>query len=251
MRPQGLLVAIAAPAQADELTRASDISAAVDSYLANDSQDAALVGGPGSAGYDNGFYIRGGDFSLNINATLQARWEGWAWDDATDAAAQFGNVGVFAGDTSGFSLPLATLKFSGEAPCNICWYMELEFGHHGRFANENRVTQTVPQNQFPNGDNALAQLNQTNNFDGTREAWIEWCNCDAFNFRMGQIATPTTRQLMVAEEKQQFVDISLASAWQGLLMPGFTSRKPRPWLHGPRCVRLQQRVVVHDRRDER
>jgi hypothetical protein len=43
-------------------------------------------------------------------------------------------------------------------------------------------------------------------------------------FRMGQILTPNTRQLMTAPELQQFVDISLASAFTGHLMPGYTDR---------------------------
>jgi hypothetical protein len=41
---------------------------------------------------------------------------------------------------------------------------------------------------------------------------------------MGQIKLPTTRQLMTPPELQQFVDISLASAFVGLSMPGYTDR---------------------------
>jgi hypothetical protein len=41
---------------------------------------------------------------------------------------------------------------------------------------------------------------------------------------LGQILTPNTRQLMTAPELQQFVDISLASAFTGHLMPGYTDR---------------------------
>ena len=39
------------------------------------------MGGPGSAGYDAGFWIRGGDFLLRINLTLQARFEAQDWDN--------------------------------------------------------------------------------------------------------------------------------------------------------------------------
>ena len=66
----GLAVVFAAPAFADAQPSARDIQAAVDSYLADSNQDANLVGGPGSAGYDQGFWIKGGDFSLKINLTL-------------------------------------------------------------------------------------------------------------------------------------------------------------------------------------
>ncbi|MEZ6009793.1 MAG: hypothetical protein R3F05_18805, partial [Planctomycetota bacterium] len=227
----GLLAAVAAPALADGSAR--DVQAALDSYLAHDTADVALVGGPGSAGYDNGFWIRGGDFLLRANVTLQARYESFDWDETQPPEIGGGNtivVGLgqilqapqdFGGDLSGFSLPRATLKLSGEAPCNIRWYMELEFGHFGRDALEARLGGITPENL---GSTWWRDLGQSYNYDNTREAWIEWGCSDALNFRMGQIALPTTRQLMVKPELQQFVDISLASAFTGQLLPGYTDR---------------------------
>ncbi|MFM8386215.1 MAG: hypothetical protein ACKOCB_05265, partial [Planctomycetia bacterium] len=70
-----MVAALAATAHADS----RDIQSAVDGYLAG-TPDAALVGGPGSAGYDQGFWIRGGDFSLKLNVTLQARFEAYDYD---------------------------------------------------------------------------------------------------------------------------------------------------------------------------
>ena len=71
----------AAPAFAtDDFASARDIQETVDSYLAT-GEDASLVGGTGSAGYDAGFWIRGGDFLLRINMTLQARFESYNFDD--------------------------------------------------------------------------------------------------------------------------------------------------------------------------
>ncbi|MDJ0973517.1 MAG: porin [Planctomycetota bacterium] len=219
---------IGSVAHADELTGSRDIQAAVDSYLASSENDANLVGGPGSAGYDAGFWIRGGDFMLRINATLQARFEANDLDNEDDAQAVFNGAfpgQQFAGDTSGFSLPRATIKLSGEAPCDICYYIELEFGHYGRDVIEPRPGQTAPNPFFDDLDRfGLGGSGQSFNYDNTREAWIEWCSCEAFNFRMGQIKTPTTRQMMVAPELQQFVDVSLASAYTGIFMPGYTDR---------------------------
>ena len=223
----------AAPALADGSAR--DVQAALDSYLAGDTADVALVGGPGSAGYDNGFWIRGGDFLLRANVTLQARFESFDWDETQPPEAAGGNnlVAVlgqflplqdFGGDLSGFSLPRATLKLSGEAPCNIRWYMELEFGHFGRDPLE-RVTDIQFAQVVPGANlGSTFGFGQSNNYDNTREAWIEWGCSDALNFRMGQIALPTTRQLMVKPELQQFVDISMASAFVGQLLPGYTDR---------------------------
>ena len=211
-----LAIAWAAPAAADDDVSARDLDAAVAGYLA-DTPDAALVGGPGSAGYDAGFWIRGGDFLLRINATLQARFEAWDYDDEDQAERElglFGGLDAFAGDTSGFSLPRATVKLSGEAPCDVCWYMELEFGHFGRDLTDVQIPQDLGATFF----------GSTRNYDNTREAWIEWCSCDAFNVRMGQVKLPTTRQLMVVPELQQFVDISLASSFTGVWGIGYTDR---------------------------
>ena len=206
----GLMVAFAAPTFAAEQPSARDIQAAVDSYLASSDQDANLVGGPGSAGYDQGFWIKGGDFSLKINLTLQTRYEAWIWDDDSKPVSPNLNGGSA---TSGFSLPRATLKFSGTAPCNISYYMELEYGHFGR--DTLGVAPVVA---------GLGPLTQSNNYDNTREAWIQWSSSDAFNVRMGQIRTATTRQAMISPEMQQFVDVSLATAFVGQTMPGYTDR---------------------------
>src|SRR5436190_1002178 len=102
---------------------AREIQSSVDAYLSTAKADASLVGGSGSAGYDGGFWIRGGSFLLKINLTIQTRFEAFRWDDE-DAEPSPG------GDLSGFSLPRVTLKFSGDATCDIHYYAELEFGHH-------------------------------------------------------------------------------------------------------------------------
>jgi hypothetical protein len=207
------VVAVAFLGLAAPTAAAEDLQRAVDAYLGSAGEDATLVGGPGSAGYDAGFWIRGGDFLLRINLTLQARFESFDWDEFEP---------VPGGDLSGYSLPRATVKLSGEAPCDVCWYLELEFGHSG--ANERRG------GLEPAGFNDLVQQNvgpfehQSDNFDNSREAWIEWCSCPSFNVRMGQVKTPTTRQMMTPPELQQFVDVSMASAWTGFWMPGYTDR---------------------------
>jgi hypothetical protein len=224
--------ASAAPAWASECASCAapssrEIQSAVDSYLAPASADATLVGGPGSAGYDGGFWIRGGSFLMKINLTIQTRWEGFDWDDSDREASP-------GGDLSGFSLPRVTLKFSGDATCDVHYYAELEFGHHGGGEEGfSRVTKTfgfVPQDFTMQAlyDNVFGQFGGSFDVDdydaAAREAWIEYEAAPAFAFRMGLIKTAATRQLMTAPELQQFVDISLASAYIGNLMPGYTDR---------------------------
>ena len=65
------LASFAAPALADTSSR--EVQSAVDAYLASSQTDASLVGGAGQAGYDGGFWIRGGSFLMKINLTLQTR----------------------------------------------------------------------------------------------------------------------------------------------------------------------------------
>src|SRR5438105_12058085 len=182
---------------------AREIQSSVDAYLATARPDATLVGGPGSAGYDGGFWIRGGSFLMKINLTIQTRWEAFDWDKESDEPRP-------GGDLSGFSLPRVTLKFSGDATCDVHYYAELEFGHAlpGNLANEG--------NPSFSPDQAFAS--------DCREAWIEYEAAPALAFRMGLIKLAGTRQLMTPPEMQQFVDISLASAFIGDEIIGFTDR---------------------------
>jgi hypothetical protein len=195
-----------------------EIQSAVDAYLASGTADASLVGGPGQAGYDGGFWIRGGTFLLKINLTLQARYEYFDWDDSEVEPSP-------GGDLSGFSLPRATLKFSGDATCDVHYYAELEFGHEGNwfFPNFDEPGQELPTPQGLGGEQGLFEAFGQED-DILREAWIEYEAAPAASFRMGLIRTAATRQLMTAPELQQFADISLASAVIGASMPGWESR---------------------------
>jgi hypothetical protein len=183
-----------------------EIRSAVDAYLASAGSDSTLVGGAGgSAGYDGGFWIRGGTFLMKINLTIQTRFEAFRWDDEADEPSP-------GGDLSGFSLPRVTLKFSGDATCDVHYYAELEFGH------------PLP------GFSGLLKLPVGNLAAGSadvgtcREAWVEYESSPAIVVRMGLLKVATTRQLMTPPELQQFIDICQASAWLGNYIPGYTDR---------------------------
>jgi hypothetical protein len=194
---------------------AREIQSAVDAYLASGSADASLVGGPGQAGYDGGFWIRGGTFLLKINLTLQARYEYFDWDKKEFEPSP-------GGDLSGFSLPRATLKFSGDATCDVHYYAELEFGHAGSVFDNSSSEESLT------GELARMQRKELFYYGSDdpilREAWIEYEMAPAATFRMGAIRTAATRQLMTAPELQQFADISLASSFIGSTMPGWYGR---------------------------
>jgi len=212
------LASFAAPALADTSSR--EVQSAVDAYLASSKADASLVGGAGQAGYDGGFWIRGGSFLMKINLTLQTRWEGFDWDDSAVEPSP-------GGDLSGFSLPRATLKFSGDATCDVHYYAELEFGHAGDFAQNNTSAEDSVLGDVLPGGVIIGGPNKTFDFIdyGTlREGWIEYETSPYAIFRMGLVKTPTTRQLMTPPEMQQFVDISMASAFIGQTMPGYSDR---------------------------
>jgi hypothetical protein len=209
------LASFAAPALADSSSR--EVQSAVDAYLATAKADASLVGGAGQAGYDGGFWIRGGSFLLKINLTIQGRWEGFDWDDT---AAEPGP----GGDLSGFSVPRATLKLSGDATCDVHYYAELEMGHSGTLFdnNANRDDSIIGDlyERFIFGPNEQPTVS----YGVLREGWIEYESSPYLAVRAGLVKTPTTRQLMTPPEMQQFVDISMASAFIGQTMPGYSDR---------------------------
>jgi hypothetical protein len=203
---------------------AREIACAVDAYLAPSTADASLVGGPGAAGYDGGFWVSGGSFLLRVNLTIQTRFEYFDWDDREAEPGP-------GGDLSGFSLPRLTLKLSGDATCGMHYYAELEFGHHGtEFDNENGLQEFNFSWLFAGGFEDVGSESEAHEalrrrLDAVaREAWIEWEASAAFAVRMGLVKTPTTRQLMTPPEMQQFVDVSFASAVVGQSMPGYTDR---------------------------
>jgi hypothetical protein len=189
------------------------VQSTIDAYLSSARADATLVGGAGSAGYDGGFWIRGGSFLLKLNLTLQTRWEGFDWDKKANEA----NPG---GDLSGFSLPRVTLKFSGDATCDIHYYAELEFGHAGMVMES--MLETVPMAMMMGAEAGMVEFASDPGI--CREAWIEYEAAPQLAFRMGLLKTATTRQLMTPPEYQQFVDVSLAAASVGSMMPGYTDR---------------------------
>ncbi|MCC7139549.1 MAG: hypothetical protein IT460_14090 [Planctomycetes bacterium] len=230
-----LALAFAAPAWASECVggrcaidatpSAREVQTAVDAYLASAKADASLVGGAGSAGYDGGFWIRGGSFLMKINLTLQTRWEWFDWDDTAWEPSP-------GGDLSGFSLPRATLKFSGDATCDVHYYAELEFGHSGLWIDNESGFESITTYLAEAGSGRFTQVAPIDQNSVTaseyygllREGWIEYEAAPQAAFRMGLIKTAATRQMMTAPEMQQFVDVSMASAFSGQVMPGYTDR---------------------------
>jgi hypothetical protein len=214
---EGGMCALPAVSAASTAPSAREIQSAVDAYLAPSKSDASLVGGPGQAGYDGGFWIRGGSFLLKINLTIQTRFEYFDWDDR--------DTEPFGGDLSGFSLPRLTLKLSGDVLCDMHYYAELEFGHHGGwFDNENLDNSDGADLFFDSWIGPRQRIATGDDFGIAREAWIEWEAAPQAAIRMGLIKTAATRQLMTPPEMQQFVDVSMASAYIGQFMPGYSDR---------------------------
>lgn len=214
------LALCAAPAFADTLEErvarveqqlaapsAREIQSSVDAYLASAQADATLVGGAGQAGYDGGFWIRGGMFLLKINLTLQTRFEYFDWNKKAAEPRP-------GGDLSGFSVPRAQLKFSGDATCDIHYFLMLEFGHVVSPTEHFQGETLAPVSVFSNDAFGNEML----------EGWIEYETSPWLTFRMGLIQLAGTRQLMTPAELQQFVDISLASAFIGSRLPGWIDR---------------------------
>ena len=112
-------------------------------------QDAPSSAAPAPPATTAGSGSAAGTYLLRINLTLQARYEWFDVDqDEEGRLAEFEVPGDMpprwagpadevvripwpGGDLSGFSLPRATLKLSGEAGCRLRYYAELEFGDPG------------------------------------------------------------------------------------------------------------------------
>ena len=198
---------------------ARELAASVDAYLGSAQGEAMLVGGCtcGSAGYDRGFWTRSGTFLLKSNLTIQTRYEYFDWD-------QRGNEPRPGGDLSGFSLPRVSLTLSGDATCDVHYYVALEFGHRGSYTNNSTFADSLSELldpvvvMVPVGGDAGPDLGIA------REAWIEYELAPQVAVRAGLLQTPATRQLMTPPEMQQFVDVSMASAYVGTTMPGYSDR---------------------------
>ncbi len=193
----------------DPLTQRG-IQQRVDDYLRGDGPLIAPTSLPGAASYEQGFGLRTAGFRLKLNLILQARYEAFLYDGTAPAPG---------GDLSGFSLPRAVLRLSGTSEPNFRYFLELDFGNNG-----GKQAWRTFRGCLGCKNANLGPDSQNEEFDVLREAWIEWRGGNMLNARAGLLRTPASRQLMVQPELQQFADISLASAWTGLGMPGYTDR---------------------------
>jgi hypothetical protein len=190
------------------------VQAAVDAYLDAGRAEVQLVGGGGGggAGYDRGFWIGGGDFFLKINLVLQTRWEGFDWDDSAVEPSP-------GGDLSGFTLPHGAVVLHMNGPCDTRGFMVLDFGHFGPPSLNERFMGSFLDQSF-----ATAPGGDPGSGSDLKEVWIEKTFRQEATLRMGHLKTATTRQAMTSVPFQQFVDISMATSYVSVLMPGYTER---------------------------
>jgi hypothetical protein len=203
---------------------AREIRRSLDRYFEGASGDAALVGGPGVAGFDDGFWLRAGPVTFRTGLLVQTRLEGFDWDDREDEAAP-------GGDLSGFSLPRVTWWVGGEADCHMAFYAELEFGH--------AVTPPLTGGLLPRAEGVPGFLAYySSDLPVLREAWIGWhlgglwfdwggprlSETEYPGLQFGIVRTAGPRQLMTPPAFQQFADVGIAAGWIGEQMPGFTDR---------------------------
>ncbi len=219
--------ALSLPARADDVPSGRDIQEAIEAYLGPAAGDASLIGGALGAGYEDGFWLRGEGFQLRIKLGMQVRYEFFDQDSDIEGepiphprAFATGGSGAIH-DLSGFGAPRVVPVFDASAPGNTRVHAAFDFANQGR---QNVSPGFFRDPQDPTPDLYVPLQPQTRAFPLLREAWFEWGCSDAANLRMGLIAFPTTRQLMVPWEKQLFSDISMASAVTGILLPGYTDR---------------------------
>ena len=185
----------------------------------------SVVGGPGQAGYDGGFWIRGGSFLLKINLTIQTRFEYFDWDDS-DVEPSPGRrpVGLLAPARHAEVLGRRDLRHPllrrarvrpPRVPVRQRGRRERR---QSRVALRRRRRDDREQRRGERRVPTLPRHGRTRGVDrvrgGSRVRRSGWASS----------RRAATRQLMTAPEMQQFVDISLASAFIGQSMPGYTDR---------------------------
>ncbi len=165
--------------------RADEIRGLVQDVLADaDTREAFLMQRGG--GYDDGFVIGGGNFSLKINGQMQIRY---VWNDA-DGATSFG------GDDHrwGFENTRTKLMFSGNV-INSQWGYYLE-GNFGRDGGEFEID----------------------------DAWISYDYGNGLSMTVGRYKDPLLREEMVHSSKQLAVERSMVGEFftndrvQGLMV---------------------------------
>ena len=120
--PMSLGSALAADAQS--YTSADEVRAIVADMMADAETRSSLLQTGGAAGYDEGFFIRGGggEFELRVNGLVQFRYVmNFLDDNNTDADFE-----------SGFDATRTELSFSGHAGAeNIFYRIQGDFGDRG------------------------------------------------------------------------------------------------------------------------
>ena len=145
-----------------------------------------LVGGPGSAGYDAGFYIRGGDFLLRINADDPGTLRGLGLGRRGRSRAKRIRQGFPYGRRSRRAsrcrarrsssrarrrATSATTSSSSSATSAATSWASWEW--HGGTWISSTVLGGLGLGNF--GLGSWQDAPDALNYDNTREAWIEWC----------------------------------------------------------------------------
>ncbi len=146
-------------------TRKVDFDAKIDEIVSHGLADEH----ESDLGYDEGFYINGGDlFSLRLNGWVQARYTYTDFD--SDGPGE---------DNSSFSTPRVRLDFSGHA-----------------FDEDVRYRIQIDTDDMSDGGSTVL-----------KDAYIEWGNEDhGYAIRGGQFRVPFGRQALMGRNNLQFVD---------------------------------------------
>ena len=215
-----------------------------------------LVGGPGSAGYDAGFYIRGGDFLLRINADDPGALRSVGLGRRGPSSPRWSRQGFpFGGrprrasrcrvrrSSSPARRRATSATTSSSSSATTAVIVVGQFGQRRTPAGSRPLGGPWPGKLRIRQPSSRATRRL--NYDNTREAWIEWCLLPVVQHPDGSGEdAQTTRQMMVAPELPAVRRCFAYSNGDviGWLMPGYTDRNRDHGLHGSRRVRLQQRV---------
>lgn len=144
-------------------SRRSDVEMKVEDVMARGFADDHAP----DVGYNKGFVINDGRFSLKVNGRVQFLYENMQFDSSSPSS-----------DSSSFETPRVRLSFSGHA-----------------FDDDLRYKIQTDLDDSSDGGRTVL-----------KDAWIQWGNPErGYAFRAGQFKTPFGRQQLVSSGNLQFV----------------------------------------------
>jgi outer membrane murein-binding lipoprotein Lpp len=192
--------------RSEQAQNSKDVAATIDAVLRDAEHRSQLLAanGESGAGYDNGFYIKSGDFVLRPHATFQARYVADYRENTSGAKADETETGF---EIRRMKLVLQGTAFSPDLSYYFRW--------------DTRTASTKSDVKDANGVTVGSVDNKNGGSLYLRDAWVKYDFTDSLGVRLGQIKDPVSREQLTSDENLVPSERSIADAIFGT---GYTDR---------------------------